>query len=377
MSFKGYTPPIISSTVASCPNPFHLETYQGCNFNCLYCYSRNSHYSKDSTIRPNDYNKFKKVLEFWTKHKDKVSYKNSEKMFFLSRIPLLIGTKFDPVPDIEKITNTTENFLRVLDKYNYPVRILTKNPEGLFNILTKFDKKLNLAVNITISNFNKDLISVIEPRFSIENRLFYISKLNELGYKVLVNMRPFIYLPEISESRIIYNPKFCESEITKILRVLDKLKCWGFSIYPLQLKRLNAEKEREDYDKIYKGFYEQYKSYCSLNGFYYTLKPEFQYDLKNIAERASKGLNLKYIHSMDCFFNDNQECCGTQRLTAYSTFNYNIRAREAKKFEAPELINCSFRGFGDIMGRGYKFNKKQTIKKYVDYRIKNYDDNNY
>jgi len=352
--------PCISSTACGCPNPFQLETYHGCTFNCLYCFSKDSHYYKTgfTELKKNNPKKFAKVLDFWTKSKNK-KLSPSEKIFFKHRIPLLIGTKSDPFPAIEDKDHVTEDFLRVLGKYDYPVRILSKNAKMAYYVLNRLPRKQNIAVNISISSLDTDFISKLEPAFTPFERLKYIEYIQDIGYPVFVNLRPVIF------------DRFME-ELPGIMRTLRKINVWGFTFYPLQINMLSSKKLKKRFDEKFPGLYDNYIELCRPAGFYFSLKEEYQFLMNEKVKKLAKEYDLNYISSLDCFYGKNQECCGTERLRNYNTFDYNLRAYYSGQFKESELCSCKIKGFSDIKGRGYNFNKNQTLKEYTDDRMQRY-----
>ena len=98
-----------------------VNPYQGCEHGCVYCYARNSH----------EYWGFSAGLDFETKiivKKDapRLLEKEFLKSSYKPRVVMLSGNT-DCYQPLEKKYEITRSLLKVFDRYQNPVSIITKN----------------------------------------------------------------------------------------------------------------------------------------------------------------------------------------------------------------------------------------------------------
>ena len=230
---------------------YSLNLYNGCTFDCIYCYINGSKYAKDTKTcyvksNAND-------LLF---HQLKNKAKKGEKALFN------IGSAADPYMKIEKEIFMTREFLKILNRFHYPVHIITKSdlvcrdidilrkinktsilPEELEN---KIDEKV--ITSFSFSTIYDNVAKIFEPYApKPSKRLKAIKKLKDEGFRVGIAFMPI--LPFITDS----------DEVLK--ETISKFNDYNVDyILPGALTLYGKEKNdsRCKYLSIIKEFYPQY-----------------------------------------------------------------------------------------------------------------------
>ncbi len=178
--------------IKRCYYPFKLDTYGcGCCNNCLYCYAKSCLYfrklwdSKEPSSA--DYIRIEKLFTDIFDRKKKSKYS----IYFEKRIPLRLGGMTDCFSKIENTQGNTYKVLKLLNKYNYPYLILTKNT------LVANDKYVDvLSKDLTYIQFSittpYDEIAEVyeEGAETTSERLKAIKKLSQSGFYVAARINP-------------------------------------------------------------------------------------------------------------------------------------------------------------------------------------------
>jgi len=327
--------PSITSQFKVCPIPFHMDTYRGCVYNCNYCFARdlctfsrrNSKHKQFHYLEGNRPDR----LEAWIKRtlaKD-YDYNKAEEVAFKERIPLKIGATSDPCPPIEVEECVTLNTLLVLDKYDYPVEIQTKNPEVLYQIVVPIlsaRKNLgykeglpNWTIAVTLISTDEKFLHACAPNApSAMNRLRAIKYLTDLGLPVMVKIQPAIY------------PKVIK-DLPRLVKKIKKAGCWAFNTEGLKVRIAMPHKEQQimqtigDYLKY--NIRDYYKT-CGINtGSDWEMTHANKMQYTELAIKLAKKHKLKYFSAdnhMGCV-GCSSECCGTEVLRDYKIWGQNKR----------------------------------------------------
>src|SRR5271166_1359091 len=98
-----------------------VNPYRGCEHGCIYCYARPTH----------AYLGYSPGLDFETKliFKPEVAELLEKELRKPGYVPrtLALGSNTDPYQPIERTLRLTRSVLKVLDRYNHPVGIVTKS----------------------------------------------------------------------------------------------------------------------------------------------------------------------------------------------------------------------------------------------------------
>ena len=177
---------------------YSMNSYQGCEHGCIYCYARNSHeywgYSAglDFERRIMVKKEAPKLLEAQLKKK---SWKTH---------PIVMSGNTDCYQPAEKQFKITRQCLEVFLKYKHPVAIITKNALILrdLDLLKALAKDNLIGVNMSITSLSENTRRILEPRTTtIKKRLETVRVLSENGIPVNVMLAPII--PSINSHEIL------------------------------------------------------------------------------------------------------------------------------------------------------------------------------
>ncbi len=177
---------------------YSLNPYQGCEHGCSYCYARNSHefwgyspgvdFERKIMVKKNAPYLLEKELQkaSWEVH------------------PISLSGNTDCYQPCEKKYGITRKLLEVLQRYNHPVGIITKNSLVTrdVDILSDMASKRLAGVSISVTSLNEDTRRALEPRTaSVRKRLEAIETLSKAGIPVNVMIAPII--PGITNHEVL------------------------------------------------------------------------------------------------------------------------------------------------------------------------------
>jgi len=182
---------------------YSINPYEGCSFNCIYCYVRGSKYGQNMertlSIKVNAH----EILE------RQLSRRANRKEYGI----IALSTATEPYMKIEEKLKLTRRLLKTIAKYSFPVHILTKSKLVLrdMDLLKEIDGKAVLPndlksklghgviVSFSISTFDEKLSKILEPGAPEPmERLKTMKKLKENGFLAGVCFIPV--LPFLSDS---------------------------------------------------------------------------------------------------------------------------------------------------------------------------------
>ncbi len=177
---------------------YSLNPYQGCEHGCAYCYARNTHeywgysagidFERKILVKRNAPQLLEIVLQKpnWEVH------------------PISLSGNTDCYQPAEKKYGITRALLQVLQKYQHPLGIITKNSMVLrdIDVLSEMAAMNLAAVSISLTTLNEDTRRAFEPRTAtVAKRLETIEKLSSAGIPVNVMVAPII--PGINNHEIL------------------------------------------------------------------------------------------------------------------------------------------------------------------------------
>ena len=182
---------------------YTYNPYEGCSFNCQYCYIRGSKYGENMestlTVKRNALEVLDRQLAFRVK-KEQYGI-------------IAISSAIDPYMRIEETERMTESSLRIILKHRFPTMIITKSTGVLrdLSLLNEIDKcaihaadlreKLThgAIVSFSISTLDEKIAARLEPGAPPPlQRLETMQRCKEAGLMVGLNCIPV--LPFISDS---------------------------------------------------------------------------------------------------------------------------------------------------------------------------------
>lgn len=175
-----------------CYSIFRIESYQSCEYECVYCFGR---WYRKSTFSEGWHDvvwSFKKLLQYLRGAN-------------LKSIPFRLSTLVDPLQPKEEKFRVSRKIMKLCLKHDVPLIINTKSTMLLsgeyLTILQELNSKGLVLVQISLSTVNEVLAKALEPKaLSLKARLDVASELAEKGVPVVARLQPFI--PGISDCEI-------------------------------------------------------------------------------------------------------------------------------------------------------------------------------
>lgn len=183
---------------------YTLNPYEGCSFNCQYCYIRGSKYGENMAdtlaVKINGAEVLDRQLAFRVK-KDQYGI-------------IALASATDPYIGAEEKYRITESFLHLILKHRFPLLMITKSSLVLrdLDILKEIDRQAihaadlkdklhrGVIVSFSFSTLDPAIASALEPGAPLPHeRLETMKKCKEAGLMVGMNCIPA--LPFISDSQ--------------------------------------------------------------------------------------------------------------------------------------------------------------------------------
>jgi DNA repair photolyase len=182
---------------------YTLNPYEGCSFNCQYCYIRGSKYGENMeeglAVKMNGPEILDRQLAFRVR-KDQYGI-------------IALASATDPYIKAEEKYKITESYLKIILKHRFPLLMITKSNLILrdLDLLKEIDKnaihaknlpgKLSrgVVVSFSFSTLDNDIAATLEPGAPLPGeRLATMKKCKDAGLRVGVNAIPM--LPYITDS---------------------------------------------------------------------------------------------------------------------------------------------------------------------------------
>ncbi|MBP1645103.1 MAG: radical protein [Bacteroidetes bacterium] len=249
---------------------YNMNLYRGCQHGCIYCDTRSECYGINDisqiSIKENAIELLQKELSSKRKQKATIG----------------TGSMNDPYMPIEKEIRLTRKALELINKYKYPVHIITKSNlvERDIDLLEEISKTYS-AVSFTITTFDDKLSNIIEPFApSTSLRFNAIETLAKKGIYTGITLMPIL--------------PFINDNIENIKSIIHKAKDSGAS-YILPAFGLTLRKGSKDYfytelDRSYIGLRAKYES-CFQEK-YICSSPNYL-KLQEVFENETQKLNIK------------------------------------------------------------------------------------
>lgn len=181
---------------------YSINPYKGCQHACNYCDAQTAKYLVHRNVED-----FSRVI-YVKSNAAELLGKKAVGTRRAARIPkdvvIMSGTT-DPYQPAEEEFKITRNLLEVLSEHGFSVHIITKSDLVLrdIDLLSKIAKASWCTVSFTITTFDSELVSRLEPHApSPEKRLEAVQRLVKAGIHVGVLFYPIIPFLEDSEENI-------------------------------------------------------------------------------------------------------------------------------------------------------------------------------
>ena len=166
-----------------------INPYRGCEHGCTYCYARPAH----AYVGLSPGLDFETKIFFKPEAASLLERELSKPGYACERVH--IGGNTDPYQPAERELRIAREVLKVLDRFNHPLSIITKSAliarDG--DILGSMAARGLAGACISITTLDRRLARSMEPRAATpERRLWAISQLAEAGVPVTVGFAPVI-----------------------------------------------------------------------------------------------------------------------------------------------------------------------------------------
>ncbi|WP_116124493.1 PA0069 family radical SAM protein [Lewinella sp. IMCC34183] len=168
---------------------YGLNSYQGCEHGCVYCFARTTH----------TYWGYSAGLDFETK----VLYKAEAPALLRAALrkksyvpfPIMMSGNTDSYQPAERKFQLTRRCLEVLNEFRHPVGLITKNSLIIrdLDLLRELAAENLVHVCFSITTLDEDVRRMLEPRTaSIAQRFRAVETLSAAGIPTMVNIAPVI-----------------------------------------------------------------------------------------------------------------------------------------------------------------------------------------
>ena len=276
------------STILSPNNGLNL--YRGCEHGCIYCDSRSKCYNMDHDFEDVEVkSNALKLLEEELKKKRK-------------KVIISTGSMSDPYTPLEKSLEMTKGMLELIYKYGHGVNIQTKSSTILrdLELLKKINQRAKARVSITLTTYDENLCSILEPHVSSTKQRFETLKtLHQAGIDTYVWLSPI--LPYINDTLDNLRGILAYCKEAKVKGII----CFGFGLtlregnreyyyqkldeYFPKLKKEYIKKFGKLYEcnSIYhKYLYDYFVKFCEQNGILYKID-DICHELHTLYEEES------------------------------------------------------------------------------------------
>lgn len=172
---------------------YNLNLYRGCEHQCIYCDTRSACYqienfTEEVLIKINALD----LLEDALPRKQRIGI-------------IGFGSMNDPYTYAEEHYGLTRRALQIVEKYRFPVHLITKSDMVLkdLDILTRINR-IKARVSFTITTTDDTLAEKLEPGApSPTRRLFAMQKISDCGIETGVVMMPVLPFLEDSPENVL------------------------------------------------------------------------------------------------------------------------------------------------------------------------------
>lgn len=174
-----------------------INTVQGCEHGCIYCFARPTH----------AYHELSPGVDFesrlFAKRNIAQLLKEELRRPTYEVAPIALGTNTDPYQPIERNECLARGVIEILLEAKHPLMITTKSDRVVrdLDLLVEMSKLNLVGVAISITTLNGVLASKLEPRAPHpDRRLKAVEKLVSAGVPTFVNIAPVI--PAITDNEL-------------------------------------------------------------------------------------------------------------------------------------------------------------------------------
>ncbi len=256
-----------------------MNIYRGCTHGCIYCDSRSKCYQfthpfEDIEVKQNA----PQLLEAALKSKRK-------------KCMIGTGSMSDPYMHCEEELGLTRKCLEIINQYGFGLAIQTKSDRILrdIDLLDEINRKTKCVVQITLTTFDDELCSILEPNVcNTKRRIEVLSKMQKRGIPTVVWLSPI--LPFINDT---------EENVGQILDACVQTGVKGIINFGMGLTLREGDREYY-YAALDKHFPGLRQKYITTYGNAYEVPSPNSSALFALMRRVCKANNMMYKPD-DCF----------------------------------------------------------------------------
>lgn len=299
-SYKNYT--TITSQLYFCSSPIRLDTYNKCQFGCVYCFSRNRKGEhSENTIKKASASGFEKRLE-------RINcgiIQSGLDEFIQRKVPIQLGGLYDPFSPMELFQKATHKVMTALADYKYPTLISTKGNIFMLPEYSNLLKRMNVYIRLSSSGIAEKYRNSIDVGCdSFAKVLDKIKFVSDMGLPVSLRIQPVI--PGFEEDALI---------------MVEKAVNAGVSHVSFEYLKITSESKDRELRQIYKSTgVNLWEKMTSLGltkiGRDYTLSKEAKLKFLKKAKKLCSSLGIKFGAGDTEFIHlsDGNGCCNGSGL---------------------------------------------------------------
>lgn len=151
----------VTGQIYFCSAPIRLDSYDTCQFGCVYCFSRDRSraWASKGIHQANA-----KALSLRLERVARGEVRSAVDEFLARRVPLQLGGLQDPFTPMEAGLGVTRELLSVLREFQYPTLISTKGSLPVSEPYLSLLAGMNVVVRLSAAGIPESLRSIVEPR---------------------------------------------------------------------------------------------------------------------------------------------------------------------------------------------------------------------
>lgn len=151
----------VTGQIYFCSAPIRLDSYDTCQFSCVYCFSRDRSraWASKGIHQANP-----KALALRLERVARGEVRSAVDEFLARRVPLQLGGLQDPFTPMEAELGVTRELLSVLRDFEYPTLISTKGSLPISEPYLSLLAGMNVVVRLSAAGISEPLRRIVEPR---------------------------------------------------------------------------------------------------------------------------------------------------------------------------------------------------------------------
>lgn len=317
----------ISSQLYFCSSPIRLDSYNRCQFGCIYCFSRKrATDTSEGSFKQANPIAFAKRLE----RVQSGELRSALDEFLKERVPIQLGGLQDPFSPLEGSRKVTLELLRILKQFDYPTLISTKGTLFLDDEYLKVLNKMRVYIRLSAAAAPESVRLAVDAGGDCFNAtLKKIETLVASGFAVSLRIQPVF--PGFESVAFRMAKRAAESGVTHVSFEFLKLGTEGLEQQCKSISRI-----------LNMDIWEEMKSRgLKRVGRDYTLVRDAKLEFLREAKKLCKGLGVRFGAGDTEFIHasDGTGCCNGSSLFL----------KEATQFRANFVGVLSNRKVGDVV----------------------------